>query len=318
MAELMRPTINQETGEVVMENDLSSATFDVVADVGPSSSSKREATVRALTGVLQMTQDPETQQVITAMTMMNMEGEGMSDANSYFRKKLLRMGVVKPTDDEAQELMAEMQGQPQDPNSMYLQAAAEDAEAKAAQARANTIKTIADAELSQAKTAEVLAGIDQEPQTQQAQQAQPMTADAPMVDQVAINQQAEIDNAIEQEKREIALAKQRLELYTLQRKIEIEEEKHALDMRNSGVQIERDESGQLKTRTAMDERSERVGLQMAEAVDSLTQVIKAQAETIQAAAERGAEAQTKTAEIMSKPRTIIRDKGKIVGIKVEG
>jgi hypothetical protein len=315
MVELMRPTIDQETGEVVLENDLSSATFDVIADVGPSSSSKREATVRALTGVLQMTQDPETQQVLTAMTMMNMEGEGMSDANAYFRKKLLRMGVVKPTDDEAQELMAEMQGQPQDPNSMYLQAAAEEAEAKAAQARASTIKTIADAELSQAKTAEVLAGIGQEPQTQQ---TQPMTADAPMVDQVAINQQAEIDNAIEQEKREIALAKQRLELYTLQRKIEIEEEKHALDMRNSGVQIERDESGQLKTRTAMDERSERVGLQMAEAVDSLTQVIKAQAETIQAAAERGAEAQTKTAEIMSKPRTIIREKGKIVGIKVEG
>jgi hypothetical protein len=315
MVELMRPTIDQETGEVVLENDLSSATFDVIADVGPSSSSKREATVRALTGVLQMTQDPETQQVLTAMTMMNMEGEGMSDANAYFRKKLLRMGVVKPTDDEAQELMAEMQGQPQDPNAAYLQAAAEEAEAKAAQARANTIKTIADAELSQAKTAEVLAGIDQEPQTQQ---AQPMTAEAPMVDQVAINQQAEIDNAIEQEKREIALAKQRLELYTLQRKIEIEEEKHALDMRNNGVQIERDESGQLKTRTAMDERSERVGLQMAEAVDSLTQVIKAQAETIQAAADRGAEAQTKTAEIMSKPRTIIREKGKIVGIKVEG
>jgi hypothetical protein len=315
MVELMRPTIDQETGEVVLENDLSSATFDVIADVGPSSSSKREATVRALTGVLQMTQDPETQQVLTAMTMMNMEGEGMSDANAYFRKKLLRMGVVKPTDDEAQELMAEMQGQPQDPNAAYLQAAAEEAEAKAAQARASTIKTIADAELSQAKTAEVLAGIGQEPQTQQ---AQPMTSEAPMVDQVAINQQAEIDNAIEQEKREIALAKQRLELYTLQRKIEIEEEKHALDMRNNGVQIERDESGQLKTRTAMDERSERVGLQMAEAVDSLTQVIKAQAETIQAAAERGAEAQTKTAEIMSKPRTIIREKGKIVGIKVEG
>jgi hypothetical protein len=162
--ELMRPTINQETGEVVMENDLSSATFDVVADVGPSSSSKREATVRALTGVLQMTQDPETQQVITAMTMMNMEGEGMSDANAYFRKKLLRMGVVKPTDDEAQELMAEMQGQPQDPNSVYLQAAAEEATAKAAQARANTVKTIADAELSRAKTVETLSNVDMDSQ----------------------------------------------------------------------------------------------------------------------------------------------------------
>jgi ABC-type oligopeptide transport system ATPase subunit len=110
--------------------------------------------------MLQITQDPETQQVLTAMAMMNMEGEGVQDANAYFRKKLLRMGVVKPTDDEAQELMAEMQGQPQDPNSIYLQAAAEEATAKAAQARANTVKTVADAELSRAKTVETLSNVD--------------------------------------------------------------------------------------------------------------------------------------------------------------
>jgi len=146
---------------VVMANDLSSATFDVVSEVGPSSSSKRAATVRALTGMLQITQDPETQQVITAMAMMNMEGEGIGDANAYFRKKLLRMGVVKPTDNEAQELMAEMQGTPQDPNSMYLQAAAEEATAKAAQARASTVKTVADAELSRAKTLETLSKVDE-------------------------------------------------------------------------------------------------------------------------------------------------------------
>jgi hypothetical protein len=161
MVELMQPTIDTETGAVVMANDLSSATFDVVSEVGPSSSSKRAATVRALTGMLQITQDPETQQVITAMAMMNMEGEGIGDANAYFRKKLLRMGVVKPTDDEAQELMAEMQGQPQDPNSMYLQAAAEEATAKAAQARASTVKTVADAELSRAKTLETLSKVDE-------------------------------------------------------------------------------------------------------------------------------------------------------------
>jgi len=161
MVELMQPTIDTETGAVVMANDLSAATFDVVSEVGPSSSSKRAATVRALTGMLQITQDPETQQVITAMAMMNMEGEGIGDANAYFRKKLLRMGVVKPTDDEAQELMAEMQGTPQDPNSMYLQAAAEEATAKAAQARASTVKTVADAELSRAKTLEILSKVDE-------------------------------------------------------------------------------------------------------------------------------------------------------------
>jgi hypothetical protein len=161
MVELMQPTLDQETGELVMANDLSRASFEVVSDVGPSSSSKKQATVRALTGMLAMTQDPETAQVLTAMAMMNMEGEGLSDTNAYFRKKLLRMGVVKPTDDEAQELMAEMQGQPQDPNAIYLQAAAEEATAKAAKARADTVETVASAELKRAQTLETLGKVDE-------------------------------------------------------------------------------------------------------------------------------------------------------------
>jgi len=164
MVELMQPTIDQETGEMVMANDLTSATFDVIADVGPSTSSKKQATVRALTGMLQITQDPETAQVLTAMAMMNMEGEGIGDANAYFRKKLLRMGVVKPTDAEAEELMAEMQGKPQDPNAMYLQAAAEEATAKAAKARADTVETIAAAELKRAQTMKTLSEVDMDSQ----------------------------------------------------------------------------------------------------------------------------------------------------------
>ena len=161
MVELMQPMIDPETGSMMMANDLSDATFDVVAEVGPSSSSKRAATVRALTGMLQITQDPETAQVLTAMAMMNMEGEGVGDANAYFRKKLLRMGVVKPTDDEAQQLMEEMQGQPQDPNAMYLQAAAEEATAKAAKARADTVETVASAELKRAQTLETLGKVEE-------------------------------------------------------------------------------------------------------------------------------------------------------------
>jgi hypothetical protein len=161
MVELMQPTIDEETGKLVMENDISSATFDVVADVGPTSSSKKQATVRAITGMLQITQDPETAQVLTAMAMMNMEGEGLSDTNAYFRKKLLRMGAVKPTDEETQEMMAEMQGQQEDPNSIFLQAAAEEATAKAAKARADTVETVASAELKRAQTLETLGKVDE-------------------------------------------------------------------------------------------------------------------------------------------------------------
>jgi hypothetical protein len=156
MVDLMKPMVS-ETGEVVLENDLSQAKFDVVADVGPSSSSKRQATVRALTGMMAISDDPETKQVLQAMAMLNMEGEGIGDVRDFFRKKLLRMGVVKPTEQEAEQMMIELQGQPQDPNAVFLQAAAEEAIAKAAQARASTIKTVADAGLSRAKAAETLA-----------------------------------------------------------------------------------------------------------------------------------------------------------------
>ncbi len=157
MVELMAPAIGEQ-GEIVTENDLSEAKMDVWVDIGPTSASKREATVRALTGMMQVTQDPETSQVLQAMAMMNMEGEGISDVRDYFRQKLLRMGVIKPTEEEAEQLAAMLQGQ-SDPNAVFLQAAAEEAIAKAAQARANTVKTVADAELSRAKTQETLAKI---------------------------------------------------------------------------------------------------------------------------------------------------------------
>jgi hypothetical protein len=158
---LMTPAIS-EIGEVITENDLSKASFDVDVDVGPSSSSKRSATVRALTGMMQITADPEMQSVLGSMAMMNMEGEGISEVREFFRQKLIRMGVVKPSEAEAEEMMAAMQNQKPDPNAVFLQAAAEEATAKAAKARADVVKTIADAELTQARVLETGASTELE------------------------------------------------------------------------------------------------------------------------------------------------------------
>lgn len=162
--ELMKPTIDEETGEIEMENDLSEASFDVVSSVGPSFVSRREATVRSITNMIAVSDDPETRQVLTSMAMMNMEGEGIDDMRTYFRKKLVQLGVMKPTEEEAQQMMAAMEGQPQDPNAIFLQAAAEEAVAKAAKARADTVETVASAELKRAQTMETLAKIDNDEQ----------------------------------------------------------------------------------------------------------------------------------------------------------
>jgi hypothetical protein len=159
--ELMRETIDEKTGEMVFENDFSEATFDVATDVGPSFSSRRESTVRSLTGMMQVTSDPETQMILQAMAIMNMDGEGIGDIKEFFRKKLVQLGVVKPTDEEKMQMMEAMQaGQQPDPQAMYLMAAAKEAQAKAVQAQANTEYSLARAEETKAKTIQTLSDID--------------------------------------------------------------------------------------------------------------------------------------------------------------
>ena len=157
---LSTPILNQDTGEIEYENDLSQAKFDVAVDVGPSSSSKRAATVRSLVGMIQISQDPSDRAVLTAMAMMNMEGEGIGDVRDYFRGKLVQMGVIKPTDEEAEEMAMAAQNQQPDPQSLYLQAEATKSQALAIKAEADTEYTLARAEETRAKTIDTLSGIE--------------------------------------------------------------------------------------------------------------------------------------------------------------
>lgn len=157
-AQLNKPVMTEE-GEVEVENDMSEAEYDVVVTIGPTSATKRQATVRALTNMMQITQDPEMLQVLSAMTMMNMEGEGVGEVRDYFRKKLLRMGVIEPTELEAQQLIQEAQNMPPDPQQQYLEAASEQALAQATKSRTETILTLAKAEETRAKTAETLSKV---------------------------------------------------------------------------------------------------------------------------------------------------------------
>lgn len=157
--ELSKPTVN-EHGKIEYENDISKAKFDVVATTGPSSASKRASTARAVTGMLQLATDPTDQAVLSAMAMMNMEGEGISDVKDYYRKKLLRMGVLKPTKQELEELQQEAQAQQPDAQTLYLQAAAQNEQAKAQKAQVDMQKTMAESQKIKAETMEKMAELD--------------------------------------------------------------------------------------------------------------------------------------------------------------
>lgn len=156
------PMLSPETGAVEYNNDLSSQSFDVVVDVVPSSVSRRAATVRALTQMIGMTQDPETQQVLSATAMMNMDAEGISDIRKYFRNKLLQIGAVEPTKEEAAQLAAAQQAQSARPDvqAEFFMAEAEKAQANAAKARAETVLTMAKVDQTRADTVSTMADIE--------------------------------------------------------------------------------------------------------------------------------------------------------------
>jgi hypothetical protein len=159
--ELQKPMVDKGSGKTYLANDMRKAAFDVVPDVGPSSSSRRAATVRALINVLQMTTDPEAQSVLIAMIMMNMEGEGMGDVRAYYRNKLVKMGVIAPTEEEKKELQAAAANQQPDPNAQFLQASAVKAMADAQQSQARTELTAAQTEKTRTDAIVALAGIGQ-------------------------------------------------------------------------------------------------------------------------------------------------------------
>lgn len=153
---LMQTGIDPTTKETTYLNDFSKAKMKVITDVGPSSSTKRMATVRALTAMLTKATDPETQQVIGSMIMMNMEGEGVDDVRDFFRKRLLRMGVVKPTEDESREMAEEAQNQQPTPQDQYFEAAAAKELAEASEKQANTLLKQAQTDETRADTAKTL------------------------------------------------------------------------------------------------------------------------------------------------------------------
>jgi len=167
--ELLETTMDGETGETYLKNDLSEANFEVYASVGASTISRKESTIRSLMALMQITNDPNDMQVLSSMAMMNMEGEGIEDVREYYRKKLVNMGAIKPNEEEARQMAeatAKAEPSPQDQLAMALAekeaALALKAQADAENTQVDTLKKAAEVDETVADTAKTYASIDQE------------------------------------------------------------------------------------------------------------------------------------------------------------
>lgn len=155
-----------DRGVRVAQFDLSEGDLGVEVEVGPTTRSRRVAIVRVLIELLSAVDDPEDKKVLVAMILANMEGEGLGDMRKYFRRRLIKMGVVEPTPEEQAKLDKEAANQPPDPNAEYLKAAAGQADAEAKQATAGVLLKIAQADKAGAEAAKIKSETDHQQQTQ--------------------------------------------------------------------------------------------------------------------------------------------------------
>jgi len=157
---LNQPMFDAEKGEDYLENDLSQAMFEVDVDVGPSSSSRRSSTVRSLTALISITEDPQTKQALTLAAIANIEGEGLQDLRDWARASAVRAGVVKPTEEELQKMAEEQASQQPDPQAQLAGALTQQALADAEKKRADTVNALASADLKAAQAQKVAAETD--------------------------------------------------------------------------------------------------------------------------------------------------------------
>lgn len=160
--ELMRPELSKE-GEFRYGNNLAGKRLRPIGSAGPASHTKRQKLFDDVIGLLQLPNlDPETASVLTGFALMNLEGEGVNDLRAFFRRKLVQVGAVKPTDEERQELeqqAAAQAQQPPDPQTQYLLAAAEQAQSEGASARASTILKVSQAQKAQADATKTMSEV---------------------------------------------------------------------------------------------------------------------------------------------------------------
>lgn len=124
---------DKETGRVYQLNDLSVAKYDVDVDIGESFSARRDAVRRDLMNMISlMSPDSPYYPVLMGMIVDNTDGEGVEDLQRFNRKLMIKSGIVRPEEEDAelvQELQQEMQAEqpPVDPGVLLAQAEMEKA-----------------------------------------------------------------------------------------------------------------------------------------------------------------------------------------------
>jgi len=124
--EVMQAVIDEETGEVVILNDLRMAEFEVTSRITASYTSQKEQTLDRLETVLAgMAPDDPMRKAMQLKIIQLSDGVEMEDLKEFANKQLVLSGIKTPETDEEKELLAQAQAQPPEPDAATLLAQAE-------------------------------------------------------------------------------------------------------------------------------------------------------------------------------------------------
>ncbi len=134
MVDLNQKVIDNETGEVVVVNDMQVGSYDVTCRAGPSFRNRQQETIEAITALAQT--DPSLMQIAGDLLLQNISTPAASQIAERKRMQMISQGLIPPsqmTEEELQEMQAKqmMQAQGQAPDAAMLLAQAEQTKAQA-------------------------------------------------------------------------------------------------------------------------------------------------------------------------------------------
>lgn len=104
-----------------IKNDVSNMVFEVYADIGPAFESVKAQNKEELKELLSSGQlDPETHTILLNEYLSMTDGVAFKDLRDWSRKKLIMMGVKKPETPEEEQMLEEMQNQPEKEDPMVM------------------------------------------------------------------------------------------------------------------------------------------------------------------------------------------------------
>jgi hypothetical protein len=130
--QVMQAVVDEESGEVVILNDLRMAEFEVTSRITASYTSQKEQTLDRLEAVLAgMAPDDPMRKAMQLKIIQLSDGVEMEDLKEFANKQLVLSGIKTPETDEEKELLAQAQAQPQEPDAAMVLAKAEELKGQA-------------------------------------------------------------------------------------------------------------------------------------------------------------------------------------------